>query len=217
MSNDFDYATDQLTDSWTDVLSPGEAGTYRPVEHEPLLDMLRTAVASSTGRTSSGRSDDAARNVINLYAFAVWERINGQARTILKELGQDYSGDLKPVVRRLHDSTIALWNAGGLPEQKFVKISWMVNRWAAEIWELFDPPVIKEIVAPCPACNARELLNADGERITAVVASYSRGFQPYARCRECGATWEGERALVELGYSIKANVDADTLRDMGVL
>lgn len=217
---DVQNTVDVLTKPWSDVLSPKESGngTYRPIDYPPLLDMLREAIGSSLGKTQSGKSADAERSLLNLQAFQLWEHIDGSVRAWIQELSKSRPpADLKPALNYLAGLLKALHASNQIDPIKHAHITAMIVRWRTQIWEMFDPPVVKELSGPCPSCSETVYLALDGAKSTALVAYYWKGIRPAAKCQRCGEQWTGERALLELGYHIGATVDEEVLREMGVL
>lgn len=208
-----------LTAPWTSVLSPRDTGlsTYQPIEYEPLLDMLKAAIHASTGGTSAGRSEAASRSVINIAAFDLWERIDATTRAWIGDLGKSRpASDLKEAVKQLATLVDTEWNGNRMSDSQHARITHMFEEWKDSIWALFDPPITKEIQADCPTCGERHYFDNEGQRAAAVIAFYWKGVTPQAQCRRCGTSWTGDKELLELGFSIRANVDVDTLREMGV-
>ena len=193
---------------WTDVV--------QAVDHEPLLTMLRTAIRSSSGRTASGRSDDAARNIINLQAFELWESITRDVLMFTRRHTRDNPNPmLGAAVRNLAEKVDALWANHQITETDRGHLIRKAEVWKGRIWLLFDPPTEKELGA-CPECEQAKAFNADGDMQTALIAYYRPGGEPAARCRSCGFTWQGSAQLVILGKRIGAELDIEALRDMGV-
>ena len=213
MTDQMTIAVDRLTKPWTDVHSV--EGEYKAVDYDPLLDMLRAAISSSVGRTDAGRSGADERNVLNLHAFTVWERIDGQTRAWLGELHTKAPRDLKAAVVALEAHVQALWASDQIKENDFVRFGDMAQRWADDIWAIFDPPVTKEILGACPECGERDYFGLEGERSAAITAYYWRGVEPTAKCQRCAREWKGRTELIQLAYRIGATVDEDALRDMG--
>lgn len=210
---------ESLTSTWTRVLSPSETGLpgYTPIEYDPLLDMLRAAIHSSTGGTSAGRSDAAARSLINIAAFDLWDRIDSTTRAWISDLATDRPAkELKEAVQQLARIAENEWKGNRMTDALHARIFNLFESWKNDIWAIFDPPVTKEIQAECPNCAERHFFDQEGTRTSAVVAFYWKGATPQAQCRRCAKSWVGERDLLELGFSIRANVDVDTLREMGV-
>lgn len=218
-NNVLQLAVEQLTEPWEQVFSPSETGRdgYTVVRQEPLLDMLYDARVPSTGRTGGGRSEASSRNLIDLGAFELWERIDGGARAWIGELSRVRpERELKAAVTQLAVMADTLYRSGGLDEATFSRLSSMVVRWKADIELYFDPPVVKELQAPCPRCAHTEYIDAAGLRSAAVILTYSRGVAPLGECRRCLRRWEGDRELLELGFSVRATMDVDALREMGL-
>jgi len=212
------HAVDRLTSTWSDTIAPIEPGdSYRSVEYPPLLQMLAEAIHASTGATSSGRSADNARNLIDPRAFDMYQGIDEQTRAWILELGGRPVKDLRQSVRDLHDLVEVKWRSAGLDELTYLRIKGKFVRWADEIWETFDPPIIKPIVGACPSCGENRYLNLEGGGVPALRAFYWRGNQPQADCQCCGRQWAGDKQLLELGYHVGATVDEDALREMGVV
>lgn len=211
----------KLTAPWSDVLSPKETGTgrYVPVDYPPLLDMLDEACRSNVGGVpSAGRTDPSARNLLNLEAHMLREHIDGTVRAWIRELSKERAAaELKSAVTQLSGVLHAHRSAGTIPDSEWERIARFFPRWCNRIWQLFDPPVVKELVGACPNCAETVHSSLDGSKTTAMIAYYWKGIQPEAKCQRCGERWEGERALLELGYHLGATVDEDALREMGVL
>ena len=209
-------AVNDLINPWTDVVTSGAVRGYQAVEHEPLLVMLKTAIRSSSGRTSAGRSDDAARNILNLNAFELWESISRDVHTFTRRHTRDNPNPILPyAVRTLAEHVDALWANHQITETDRAHLIRKAATWRDRIWELFDPPTEKELLAPCPSCDQTKITNTDGDIQTALIAYYRPGGQPSARCRHCGMMWEGEGQLIILGRMIGAELDTDALAEMG--
>jgi hypothetical protein len=218
-TNDLIDIAQQLTQPWEEVLSPQETKRdgYTTIYHDALLDMLHDAKVSSTGMTEAGRSDASSRNLLNLAAYQLWEGIDGSARAWIRELSrQRAERDLKDAVMQLARIANALWRTGQMDEPQYARLVAMVGKWRADIEAIFDPPVVKEIKAACPRCANTHYIDGEGSRSAAIILTYSRQFEPRGECRRCMKVWEGERELLELGFSIGANMNPDELRDMGV-
>lgn len=207
-------AIDKLTQPWGHLFGPRELGAnnYKRVEYDPLLDSLKEAIHSSLGKTQDGASPDNTRNPINMRAFDLWEKIDGAIRAWSANPRRD--DEPKVLLRRVYVQVNAM--PQDAPEHR--RLEQMVTGWVYSINELFDPPIVKELVADCPipACGKRYVTDEHGDVVAALIAYYRKDSQPEAKCRGCGATWQGERQLLELGYSIKATVDEDALKEMGI-
>ena len=215
MTDEMTIAVDRLTKPWTDVHTV--EGEYKAVDYDPLLDMLRVAISSSVGRTDAGRSGADTRNVLNLNAFTVWERIDGQARAWLKDLHTAAPKDLKDAVTKLHVHVRNLWASHQINEPDYIRLGDMAKRWADDIWAIFDPPVTKEIIGACPECGEANHFGPEGERSAAITAYYWKGVPPTAKCQRCQQEWAGRTQLVQLAYRIGARVDEEALHELGDL
>jgi len=213
---DLTEAVTKLTTKWSDVLSPADGmDTYRPIDYDPLLDMLAAAVTASTGQTESGRSDARERNPVNIQAFTLLERIDGQTRAWLKDNNVRAPKDLKAAVALLADRLGALWASNQIQEREYVRWTGMIRKWADDIWALFDPPTTKEIIGACPECGEEHSFGPEGEKSSAISAYYWRDVEPAAQCRRCDAEWKGQTQLIQLAYRIGASVDEDAIRELG--
>lgn len=209
-------AVRDLIHPWTDVVATGGRRSYQAVEHEPLLLMLRTAVRASTGRTASGRSDDAARSVINLQAFELWESITRDVLTFTRRHTRDNPNPmLGAAIDNLATKVDALWAIHQITEPDRAHLIRKAEGWRARILELFDPATELELLEPCPACEQRHVFNTDGEQQSALIVTHKPKEKPAARCRHCGTMWEGEAQLVILGAMIGAVIDTEALTEMG--
>lgn len=209
-------ACQALTEPWAEILPPDDdRGQWGAVSHKPRLSMLADLLGSNMGRTTSGGALASERNLINSAAFDLWQRIDTGAREALHLMGRVPHRDLLAAVRQLGIEGDALRSSNGMTEISHSRLTGKVEKWRADIENLLDPPTKKEIQAACPGCDESRVYTAEGET-WALVAYYWHGKDPAADCLACGRHWQGERALLELGYSIQANVDHDELRALGV-
>lgn len=216
MNDTMTAAVDTLIHPWTDVVQSGAVRGYQAVDHEPLLTMLRTAIRSSSGRTASGRSDDAARNIINLQAFELWESIARDVLMFTRRHTRDNPNPILPTaIGNLAAHVDTLWTNHQITETDRAHLIRKAEGWRDRIWELFDPPTELELTEPCPTCEQRYVHNAEGEQQSALIVTHKQSKQPVARCRSCGYLWEGEAQLVILGRMIGAEIDTAALEEMG--
>lgn len=211
-------ATNELTKPWNEILTPEQTGDgYQIIDHQPRITMLREAIASSGGGTTSGRSLASTRNLINLAAFDLWQRIDEQTRSALNEHSIKPEPELIDALDQLGTRLDALRNTNNIREEIHSKIIARVHSWLGSIENLFDPPTRKEIKGACPEpdCGASRV-TVDGSEGWALFAYYWKGHAPAARCQACGKQWQGERELLELGFSLNANMDHDALADLGI-
>lgn len=187
---------------------------------DPLLLELRRAVQSNLGGTTSGRTDPAARSLINIGAFEMYEDISGRINSLYNAM----TGN-KP--RETPEESLSGWfvvfrafhMSGRYTDQQTARIESQLKRFISRIHTLLDPPRVKEITGACPVaeCRAEHVKTEAGSPGAALYASYRKDEQPVVRCRACGTEWVGERALLEIGYHIGATVDSEALREMGVI
>lgn len=208
---------DRLSAKHTEQIWNGE--TILSVKRDPLLQQIRSAMYGDLGRTESGKSAAAQeRSVLDVAAFTIYEDITGRIEAFHQYL-------TKQPKRETPEETLRAWyvafdsqfRAGKYTEQQVLRTLSQLNKFASRISGHFDQPRVKEIAGPCPQCTAAHFKDTQGANQTSLYASYKAGEQPYVRCRGCGAEWTGERTLLELGYHLGAQVDEDTLREMGVI
>ena len=219
MNEETRTAIDILTKPWTDVLSPQEsgAGKYYPIDYPPMLDMLDEAKRSSLGGTSAGRSPDAERSLLNLKAFSLYEHIDGTTRAWWRETSKSRCpDDLRVALASLFGTLNALHASHQITDNRYGHITRQFPRWRVQIWELFDPPIVKELTGACPNCDETTYSNPEGERSPALLAFYWKGIRPEAKCQRCGEHWVGEGQLISLGRVLGATMDEDALREMGI-
>jgi len=211
-------AVHDLITPWTDIVQTGDVKIpYKPVDHDPMFVTLRMLIRSSTGGTASGASDDAARNVLNLEAFKLWEQITNEVALLTRKHTRDRPNPmLGAAVHRLAGSLDTLWNTHQITEPEYLHAIRSAETWRARIWKLLHKPREKEL-AYCPACEQTKVISPDGELQAALIAYYSPDAAPTARCRHCGSEWVGEGALIILGKMLGAELDETALTEMGAL
>lgn len=213
-------AINDLTRPWTDVLTPKESGTgkYQPIDYPPLLDMLNEAKSSTSGQSGASRSLQGERNILNLTAFSLWEHIDGTTRAWWQELSKSRCpSELKEALTKLAGVLEAAHATGQVKESQYAHIQEMFPRWRKKVWELFDPPVIKELKGECPNCSESVHIDGEGKRGPALVAFYWKGIHPEAKCQCCGEHWVGEAQLISLGKVLGATQDEEALKEMGAI
>lgn len=212
-------AVDNLTRRWVDVVTIVENGDtrYRTIDHAPLLDMLHSMIRSNMGGNTHGSGSASERNLIDLTAFTLWETIDGKARAWWRDLSKSRpSDDLKDLVRELAGLVQAQRASGNLDDVTFVRMSQQFPEWREQIWNMFDPPVVKDLIGACPHCEERWVYAPDGSKSSALIVYYVRSEMPEAKCQRCGEVWVGAKQLLTLGFHIGATQDRATLLEMGV-
>ena len=209
-------ATNELTKPWNEILTPEQTGDgYQVIDHQPRITMLREAIASSGGGTTAGRSLASTRNILNLAAFDLWQRIDEQTRSALHEHSIKPAPELIDALDQLGSRLDALRNTNDIREDIHTRLISRVQSWLGSIENLFDPPTKTELRGACPECQAARV-TIDGAETSALFAYYWKGHAPAARCQACGKQWQGQKDLLELGFSLNANMDHDELRALGV-
>ncbi len=211
-------AVHKLTQPWVLVLTAKEAGEYKPQDFPPLLEMLQTLVAPSKNSRGGGR-DAATKNVLDVKALDLLLHIEDVLRAWLWEWSVPSSGLLADVLA-FHERLETLWRTGQIIESDYLRLSGYPMRWAAQIWDLVEPPL--QIVlrdATCPVCDRAKWVNEHEEWVDNLLVSYREGGDVQAECRwrNCPGLWVGPRALRELGFHVGATTDDDALREMGVV
>lgn len=201
-------AVERLTQPWADVLSPDETGrdTYTTIDYPPLLTMLEDACRSSVGERSHGSTADAsARSLINLEAHMLRNRIDGSVKTWINHLskGRAEKG-LTAAVVQLAGLLNAHHAAGTMPEGEYLRVSAFFARWCDQIWDLYDPPTLREVQQKCPRCQVEWMPGVeDGPSRRAVWVSYRGSLaDAKAECRACGMVWGSLPAMRELGFEL---------------
>lgn len=209
----------RLTEQWTLVLTPKEAGTYRAQDFPPLLEMLQSMVVPDRGRTMGGVNDPSARSVLDVKALDLLMHIQDVTRSRLTGWGVRVSKVDTADVRAFHDRLETLRSSGGIREDEYHHLTAYFQRWADSIWDLVEPPLqvpLRE--ATCPVCGRAKWVNENEEWVDALLVSYREGGEVQAQCRwrSCTFLAVGPKALRELGFHIGATADDDGLRSMGV-
>lgn len=208
---------DRLSQKHDEQIWNGE--TIITVHRDPLLEQIRQAMYGDLGATESGKSAAAQeRSVLDIGAFTLYEDITGRIEAYHHHLtGKPKRDTAEETLRAWFVAFNARHLSGNYTEPQMLRTLSQLNKFAGRILGYFDPPRAKELEGPCPQCNSGSVNDGQGARQTALYASYKAGEQPFVRCRSCGAEWVGERTLLELGYHLGAQVDEETLRDMGVI
>lgn len=205
-------AVERLTETHTELID-GAVGVSGP-----LLDVLRDARYPNLGRTRGGGGGG---DMFDVAAVDLYEHIDGTVRAWLEFYRQDHTGDLVPLVVRLHE-TLNAEHAGGRleePERMFA----MFESWVASIENHFDPPKEYELTAPCPECAAERVPTGSeprsGEKDErpykwAVRVPVKVGHAVVAECHACEALWAGRDRLTDLAERMGLDVDWVALREL---
>lgn len=209
---------DKLINPWTMVLTAKEAGSHRPQDFPPMMDMLRTLVRPNMERTGGG-SSPATRNLVDTTALTLLMHIEDVTRAWLVQWGVKVSGEIKLDLRGYNDRLDALWRTDAITQTEYTRLLSYPETWAGKIWDILEPPLqvtLKE--AECPNCGRAKWINENDDHVDNLIVSYRDGGEVQAECRwnDCNGFWAGTRALRELGFHVGATVDDDALRAMGV-
>lgn len=177
------------------------------VVHEPLLPRLRESIGASLGGTRGGVNAAHERSVLNVAAFTLYEDLDGR----ISVLTGDTTGWPEERLRRWRERYAAARIRGEVPEATWLLTVGVVGGWVQRIEDLMDPPVMMELLAPCPNCGARYITTSSSTRVSALFAGYRRGGDITARCRVCKTLWTGESQLIVLARLIEADVDLEAL------
>jgi hypothetical protein len=179
----------------------------------PLLAQLRTAFHSSLGKTHDGHSAAFERSVMNLEAFTIYEDLDGKIAALwlmATETGR-LRGSPEANLQGWYLAFSAAWGFGEVTNAQVLLALTRLNGYVRRIEDLFDPPMVWEILAPCPDCRTRHFVGS-GVQTSALYVSYRRGSELVGSCRACHATWSGDAQLVGLAKAIGATIDVDALR-----
>lgn len=196
-------AVERLTEHHSELVD-GAIG-----ECDPLLVMLREARYPNLGKTRGGGGTG---DVLDIQAMTIYENIDGIVRSWLSHYRQHHTGELIPLVKRLHE-TLQAEQAGDRlddPERMFA----MFGQWVAQIDDFFDPPKEYELTAPCPECDAERVENGEGLMKWAVRVPVKVGRAVIPECHACGTMWAGRDELTDLAEKMGVEVDWIKLREL---
>lgn len=202
--NDVERAVERLTENHSEIVGD-QAGVC-----EPLLLMLWEARYPSLGKGSSSGGGEG--SMLNQQALSIYEHIDGVVRAWLTHYREHATGDLIPLVKRLHQ-VLLTEDAGGRLEDRD-RMYGMFQQFVTQIETCFDPPPEKELMGACPGCEATHSEGENGEQRRAVRMIVNPGHALVAECHACGKLWAGQDALTELAESMGAVIDRVALREM---
>jgi hypothetical protein len=217
------------TDEEGNVIDSIDVACISDVDHDPLLQQLRDAVA---GGTSGHWSSSQARERIPLNSGAM-EMFDAIARKInIWYLAVPNPREDRYIWDRLRDWYIDYENrrrAGKVTETVEISTLKLVEGWARNIEAMFDPPTVFEITevvdregvkrnAPvaCPICgNPKAYDPRNGDLIAALVIEYRNlGVDTIDKatglCRSCETVWRGGSGIRELRWAIDHTDDTLT-------
>jgi hypothetical protein len=209
---------DEHTEKWLVTRVP-DGKELVTVKRDPLIVQLRKAIASSTSVPANPVSGGGAMmGGLNIAAFALYETVDGRIRAAWGDLRQPQSKALtEQILRKWYSHVRNLFESGQVPDSFVYEWQRITRGWVRQIEAMFNPEVVKELVGPCPECEATRAANREGEEQSALYLHYSTENTAEAMCRVCGWSVSGDRGLLELGYHLGATVDEEALKDMGVI
>lgn len=205
-------AVEKLTDTHSEMID-GAIGTS-----EPLLTLIWEARYPNLGRTKGGGGSG---DVLDVTAMTIYENIDGIVRSWLAHFREHSTGDLLPLVQRLHQVLQAEHAGGRLEDEE--RMFGMFGQWVQQIEDHFDPPKVYEITGVCPECEAERIPEGDepgeGERDErplkwAVRVDIKPGRAIIPECHSCGEMWAGQTRLIELSESMETEIDWVALREL---
>ena len=180
----------------------------------PLLGQLRGALRPSLGKTQDGHSGVGERSVLNIAAFDLYEDIDGRIASLwlmATETGR-LRGSPEKNLQAWYVAFAATWAFGEISDAQLLLALARTSSFVTRIENYFDPPLVREVLAPCPTCSQRYAI-VGGVRVSALYVEYRRGSELMARCHCCPSVWAGDAQLVGLAKAIGATIDVDALRD----
>jgi len=178
------------------------------VDHDPLLIQLRAAVAGGIG-SHAGSSSARERIPFDANALRLFDEIADQVNLWYRALAGHV--EERTLQDRMRDWYIDFENrrrAGKVSDVVEHDTLKLVEGWARQIEEMFDPPTKIELVGSCPMCGERYAHDPkSGDRITAIVIEYRNlGVETLDKatglCRFCLAVWRGPIGLRELRWAV---------------
>lgn len=164
-------------------------------QEEPLLDLLRKAVASDSGRGSAPGGGSSASAPVDAGALTLWTDISGVINAHWPGRGNLFMQHAS-LIHRLECWTTDV--AGGPDEPHLLE---MALYWRRQIRDLLEPPQRVPLRGmSCPACQHThvEQTDPDGGVIYNVsLLAHMSEETIWAECLVCGTEWVGG-ALLDL-------------------
>ena len=216
LEHDFEYLTDTTRLSRIgDMVRRLTVDTTRTVDGREvtagaLLDQIRAAIHSGTGRTHGGHASPNERSPLDMAAFERFEDLDGQIASLFVS-----ATDL-PRHPTAEENVTGWWeefqaaHARGEIVAAQIDVAYRrVGGWVRRIEDYFEPPTVKEITHACPRCGERYFYACEARvpvRRSALYVEVRPGKPMEGFCRSCGAEWVGEGRLQQLGRAIRMPV-----------
>lgn len=212
-----------LTDPYDEALDePARNRWGRKMQHisrPSRIDQLETAITPS-GNSAGGGALARERNIIDTGALDLYRRLLRDVNQAATHVGAP-NGDDPAAVLKWWLLTARTKHPTDAFEQEWAG-KW--EQWARRIDTHLDPPVVIELMRPCPICGETRAVdpNAPGGPaiVTALVVQYRRSDAPLepdapqvgaqaipehsnAFCRFCEAVWKGRDGVRAIAFDIE--------------
>lgn len=202
----------------------GQDARARRITREPLITQVRDAVTTKLQPTGTMSGSGRQRVPLNVAAFDLMQMVD-QTIGGMYESATDRPprGTAEQLLIEWFETFVRAHDAGELNKAILENYAAQLNtlRWKLE--EHFDRPKLSELPV-CPACTYTHCLtDHDGLIVQArcVQVRLFEGGSVVAKCRSCGAQWEGgitsegawgeigelQRGVADLVNAMQANVD----------
>lgn len=198
-------AVETLTKTRSEVILQGDAETARVtrVTSKALIAQLREAIVSTVGAHASGGTLASQRNVLDSDAYDAYRKIS---KAIIRLYGETTSAAPFPQpeqnLRTWYIAVSNQYRSGKLSSANLGAHVRLLESWVTRIDHKLNPPVVIEIISPCPECGKEWAETGEG-RTRALRVVYSLGLDGsissrYAHCECCGTKWDNLHRLGEL-------------------
>lgn len=200
----------RLTEDHTEMTEGGA------VEWPPLLVWLESAVTEIVGRKGGGAGG--AGVPLNADALDLLQFIDRRVRMMREALHLPSQGGRVKDTAVVWEATVTERKGGRMDDEQWERITDELGDWVTRIEALYDRPRKMEVTVPCPRCEERWMLDANGDRVAAVAVEFAEGRAPVAECRVdgCAAMWVGWADVARLGFTLGAAQDMAVLAACGI-
>lgn len=164
---------------------------YVPVH--AYLDQLHEAITGAA--TGGGGSSSRTRSPISLNAHVLWQEIAETTLEYWPGYGRPHLART-PLPRRIQQWAAKAINSDNEDDETTLRN--FLKHWLHRIQALFEPSI--DLAAPCPECKKSFIWRHDGvDNVKKRCLMYN---QYGAWCNNCGTTWDGQTAMVNLARII---------------